>query len=177
MPHAPITSTTIARLAIAGTLLLGAGGAATAEAAPATSAVCTGLITLHISPGFDLRPGAGVVGSGGETGTVRCAGTLEGRLITGRGTFSVEETYASGGGCLSDRSSGTVSTTLPTTGGPLHLVGALTARRIGLVEFIDIEFPRARFSATGVVVPVVGTCATTPLTRALLSVTGVLSGR
>ena len=88
-------------------------------------------------------------------------------------TFAVEENYTRAT-CLSDTSSGRVSATLPTTGGPMHIGGALTGRRLGLVEFIEIAFPDARFHATGPVLPTLGDCLTKPITRALVSVTGTL---
>ncbi|MEY2515185.1 MAG: hypothetical protein QOJ89_2543, partial [bacterium] len=103
-----------------------------------------------------------------------CTGTVAGRHITGPGTVGVEETtYAN---CLTDHSSGVVSVTLPTTAGPMHMSGPLTGRRLGLVEFVEIDFPQGHFSGSGPVAPTRGDCAFTPITQALVSITGTLRG-
>jgi hypothetical protein len=164
------------RVAAGCALLAAALAPASAHAAPASDALCTSVFTAQISPGFSARPGSGAVTSGGETGTLVCTGRVNGRRITGVGTFSVEETYTTGAACVSDKSRGQVAMTIPTTGGAIHIVGALTARRIGLVELVDIAFPGARFKGTGVVVPTRGNCFLAPLTRAAVSVTGTLRG-
>jgi hypothetical protein len=177
MPVAVITPARTRRVvAVAAAVLFIALTPVHAEAASTTDAVCTSVFTAHITPGFSMRPGSGSVTSNGETGRLVCSGTAYGKRITGPGTFSVEETYTSGPACLTDKSSGEVRSTIPTTGGPIHIVGALTGRRLGLVEFVDIAFPRARFSGTGVVVPTRGNCLITPLTRALVSITATFRG-
>jgi hypothetical protein len=98
-----------------------------------------------------------------------------GHRITGPGTFAVEETYTQAG-CLSDRSTGRVTVTIPTTAGSTHISGALTGRRLGLVEFVKIGFPNALFHGTGPVLPTLGNCLITPITRALVSISGTLRG-
>jgi hypothetical protein len=186
--HMRFTSTTSApiRRAGAGAVAVAIAVAATISAstpapavagavALATDAVCTNVITLYITPGFSVRSGSGTVTSRGETGTLPCAGRLYGHRITGPGTFAVEETYTHAT-CLSDRSTGRVSATIPTTSGPAHISGALTGRRLGLVEFVEIAFANARFHGTGPVLPTLGTCLITPITRALVSITGTLRG-
>ena len=101
---------------------------------------------------------------------------MHGHTITGPGTFSVEESYTQAT-CLADTSTGRVSATIPTTAGPTHISGALTGRRLGLVEFIEIEYPDARFHATGPVLPTAGDCLITPITRAFVSVPGTLTSQ
>lgn len=160
----------------AGALSIAAASAAGAEAAPATDAECTAIVTAHITPGFTASPGSGAVTSGGQTGTVTCIGRLYGQRITGSGTMGFEETYTAGAGCLSDQSSGRLTTTLPTTGGPIQITGALTGHRLGLVQFVDIAFAQARYSGIGPLVLTKGSCLLTPLTRALVTVTGTLRG-
>jgi hypothetical protein len=122
-----------------------------------------------------MRTTSGTVTSRGETGTLPCVGRLYGHPITGPGTFAVEETYTQAA-CLSDRSTGRVTITIPTTGGPTHITGALTGRRLGLLEFVEIAFPNARFHGTGPVLPTLGDCLISPITRALVSITGTLRG-
>ena len=57
-----------------------------------------------------------------------------------------------------------------------HLAGAATSRRTGLGLRAEVRFPGARFAVT-VAVPLQGTCALTPLRRALIAVTGSLRQR
>jgi hypothetical protein len=122
-----------------------------------------------------MRSSSGTVTSRGETGTLPCAGRLYGHRITGPGTFAVEEAYTQAA-CLSDRSTGRVTVTIPTTGGRTHISGALIGRRVGLLEFVEIAFPNARFHGAGPVLPTLGDCLITPITRALVSITGTLRG-
>jgi hypothetical protein len=160
----------------AAALLVPAAATAGAEAAPATDAECTAVVTAHISPGFSATPGSGVVTSAGQTGTVVCTGRLYGHRITGPGTMGFEENYTTGAACFSDQSSGRLTTTLPTTAGPIQIAGALTGHRLGLVQFVDIAFPQARYSGAGPLVLLKGTCFLTPITQALVTVTGTLRG-
>jgi len=176
MSAAPITSTIVKRrfLVLAG-LLIAVLATADASAAPATSATCTGLMPVSLSPGFTPAPGVGTGTSGGQTGTMTCLGTLDGHQITGLGSFGAQETYTTGGACLTDTSSGQVSATFPTTGGPVTIVGSLSARRLALIESIEIDFPQSHFSGMAIVVPTDGNCLLSPLRHALVSVTGSLS--
>jgi hypothetical protein len=170
----PMTSVRALRAAaVAGALLVPAIGAAPAGAAPATDAVCTNVLTVDITPGWRLAPGPGIGSSHGETGTQVCIGTLYGHRITGPGTVGVEEHIT--GSCLSDTSAGTVSVTLPTTAGIVHLAGALQAHRLGLVQFVDIAFPDARFTGMGPGAPTRGDCLLRPITQVTVSLTGTLS--
>jgi hypothetical protein len=169
----PLAGLAAAALALAAPNVAGAEGAATPTA---TDALCTNALVLELSPGFVPTPGSGRGTSHGERGTLVCVGRLYGHRITGPGIVGVEETYTTGAACLTDSSSGQVTATLPTTGGPLHVVGALSAHRVGAVEAIDIAFPQAHFSGAGPVAPIGGTCLLAPLTRALVSISGELRG-
>jgi hypothetical protein len=175
-----ISSTTSIRFrlcsAVLAAVLIAALSAPGAEAAPATSATCTGILTVNLTPGFTPIPNSGSGTSGGQTGTMTCLGSLDGHRITGAGTFGVQETYTTGAACLTDTSGGQVSATFPTTGGPVTIVGALHAHRMALVEFIEIAFPQSQFSGVAIIVPTQGDCLTAPLTQALVSVTGTLTG-
>jgi hypothetical protein len=177
MSASPITSTTVkCRYLVLAGLLIAVAATADASAAPPTSATCTGLITVSLSPGFTPTAGVGTGTSGGQTGKMVCLGTLDGHQITGPGTFSAEENYTSGAACLTDTSNGQVSATFPTTDGPISITGALQARRVGLVESIGIQFPGSQFGGGAIDVPTDGNCLIGPLTRVLVSVTGTLAG-
>ena len=161
-------------LAVAIAVLGSVAMAPRAHAATGTDAICTTAITLFLTPGFSARPGASTVTSRGEKGTLLCTGTENGHRITGPGTLGVEEiTQAS---CVSDHSSGQVTASFPTVAGWTHIVGALIGHRLGLVEFVDINFPQAHFSGAGPVVPTSGDCVIAPITQALVSITGILHG-
>ena len=88
----------------------------------------------------------------------------------------MQEGYTTGAACLTDVSSGQVSATFPTTGGPVTIVGALHARRLALTEFIEIAFPQIQFSGVAIDIPTQGDCLTAPLTQALATVTGTMIG-
>lgn len=150
--------------------------AAPAHAAGTTSAVCTSAFTATISPGFKLTPSSGTVTTNGDVRSLWCVGKIDGHRITGSGTVGVHYFYAPGSTCLSHTGSGTVRFTLPTTAGTKHVVGALTVRRAALVLSAKAQFPGARMSGIGVVVPPADSCVLKPLRRILVSVSAVLTG-
>ena len=162
-------------VAVAG-LVITALAAANAAATPVTSATCVGVLSVQFTPGFTSLPGSGLGSSGGETGKMTCLGTLNGKPITAPGTFGVQESYTTGAACLTDQSSGRVPVTFPTTGGPVSMTGVVQAHRVGLLEFIDVEFPGSTFTGIAVIVPTQGDCLIMPLTRALATVTGTWRG-
>jgi len=146
-----------------------------AQAAATTSAACTGQLTLTIAPGFSVTPSSGTLTSHGQTGTITCTGSIDGQRVTGPGTVGLDETYARGD-CLAHVGTGTVTATIPTTGGAKHLVGAATSRRTGLALSAEVRFPGARFSGVGLAGPLQGSCLLTPMRQALITVTGTLIG-
>lgn len=173
----PTSGSTVARgLGVLAAAALVSSPTAAADAAPASRAICTSVMTLQITPGFTMAGGLGTVTSGGQTGTLLCAGTAYGHRITGPGTLGVEETYTTDAGCLSDTSTGEVTATLPTTVGPIRIVGGLTEQRLGLLAAIDIAFPQANFTGTALIAPTEGLCLLVPLTQALVSTSGTLLG-
>lgn len=149
--------------------------ASPAQAAGATSAICTNLFTITISPGWSMTPTSGTVTTNGETGSVSCVGEIDGHRVTGPGTMGIDETYTNVT-CPSSIITGTIRMTIPTTAGTQRMEGALRVRRIGLIVQPEAEFLDAHFSGLGVAIPTQGTCFLTPLRQALLSVTGTLSG-
>ena len=164
------------RLGLVATLAAGALlGTSSAQASGETSAVCAPQLSVTISPGFRLAPSAGTISSGGETGSIICTGDIDGHRVTGPGTVGLDETYARGD-CLSHVGTGTVRASIPTTAGVVHLVGAATSRRTALALVAEAQFPGASYSGVGVAIPTQGDCVLTPMRRALLTVSGMLSG-
>ncbi|MDQ3677008.1 MAG: hypothetical protein M3401_09430 [Actinomycetota bacterium] len=171
------TTPTHRRLRIAGALAALATvallAAAPAHAAGTTSAVCTNLFTITITPGFSMTPTSGTVTT--DSGSITCVGKIDGHRVTGPGTMSIKETYTDVT-CISSLISGTMYINVPTTAGDKDMEGALTVQRTALVVRPEARFPDARFSGVGVVVPTQGNCFATPLRKAVLSVTGTLTG-
>jgi len=151
-----------------------AAAAAPAQAAGTTSAVCTNRLPAAVTPGFTPTLSAGTITTFGQTGSIACVGRIEGRRVTGLGSAGIHA-YTQGS-CTSHLGAGTVSVSIPTTGGVKHLTGALSVRRTALAIRAEARFPGGRFDGVGVVIPTRGTCFVTPLTRGTVVVTGVLSG-
>ncbi len=149
--------------------------AAPAQAAGKTSAICVNQFTVTISPGFTLVPSSGTQTTHGETGTLTCVGKIKGHRITGPGSSGFDMPY-NGATCASEKSSGTVSGTIPTTAGSKHFVGALTVWRTALAFRVEAQFPGMHFSGAGVDIPRQGNCILTPLRQATAVLTGTFSG-
>lgn len=137
-----------------------------AHAQGATNAVCALAFPLHFSTGLSLTPSTGSDGSGGETGSINCAGTFDGHRVTGPGSFGFQSAvYTST--CLGDNAAGsTYFFTVPTDAGPMHMVGTFSDVRIGLTIVANGSQPGASGSGVFVVVPSRGNCITAPLTDA-----------
>ena len=144
-----------------------------AEAATTTKAVCSSQLTVTISPGFSITPGAGTLSSNGKPGIITCIGTIGGHRVTGPGTVGLDERYTHGD-CLSHVGTGTATITVPTTAGLKHIAGAATSRRTALALSADVRFPGAHFSGVGLALPLRGSCLLVPMRQALISVTGTL---
>ncbi|HVE25732.1 MAG TPA: hypothetical protein VNC22_10020, partial [Sporichthya sp.] len=76
--------------ALVSTALLSPVPAFAAGPSGPVAARCAFSYSPAISPGVGLLTDSGTVSSGGETGTVDCSGELDGREITGRGTWGFE---------------------------------------------------------------------------------------
>jgi hypothetical protein len=137
--------------------------------------VCVNQLTLTISPGFSLTPTSGTETTGGDTGTIACAGLIRGHRITGPGSIGVDTTYAAST-CISEFSAGTVRVTIPTTAGNQRIDGTLSVWRTALAVRVEVAAPDVRFSGIGAALPIDGTCVLSPLRRALISITGSLTG-
>lgn len=146
-------------------------GAASAHAAGTTSAVCTNLFSVTITPGFSMTPTSGTLTTNGETGSIICVGQIDGHPVTGPGTIGIHENYTN-----VTCPSSVISVTIPTTAGAKHMDGSLTVQRTLLAVQPEAQFPNAHFSGVSVIVPMQGDCFVTPLRKSLLSVTGSLTG-
>jgi hypothetical protein len=161
-------------LVAAGALLV--GGVATAPgsagaAIPAITAVCSATVPLHLAPGLRaLQRTEGSNQSFGETGTLGCAGTLDGLRIVGTGTIGFAGTYA--GTCSAASGRGTWSFSIPVDDhGVTRVVqhsGTYSAPNVTLAILFTGRFETGQLSGAGAVVPTQGNCLTQPLTGALL---------
>jgi len=158
---------------LAGLLTLPALAGAPAIAQGRTSAGCTIVFTTHFAPGFTLSPTSGIEGTGGETGSINCTGTLDGHRVTGPGTFGYDGTFTAIT-CLFDGRplSGRYAITVPTEAGPVRFSGTVTDSRIGLIDRVSASAPGAQFTGVAVIVPTQGTCVLSPLTEARIYVIG-----
>lgn len=148
-----------------------------AHAQGGTSAVCRIVSPIHFSPGLTLSPRSGTYGSGGETGSITCEGTIYGHSVTGPGSFGFEGHYRAGD-CLSHNGSGTSFFTVPTDAGPVHVAGGtFRESRIGLNGAARASHAGGiHFVGTYVVVPTQGNCITTVLTDGRAHLAGSLRG-
>jgi hypothetical protein len=85
-----------------------------------STATCNARWTLKFSPPIAPDPGVSAWTSHGETGTIQCAGTVNGHIVTGAGTTGSHGVFE--GSCvMGGTASETISITVPTTGGPQKL--------------------------------------------------------
>ncbi|HEV3365664.1 MAG TPA: hypothetical protein VG795_16290, partial [Acidimicrobiia bacterium] len=144
--------------------------AAPAYGAQDTSASCTFIFPNRLSPGFTLTSSTGTYGSGGETGTITCLGSLDGHRVTGPGTFGFEGVYT--GDCFGNVGSGTYFFTIPTDVGSKHFTGSYTERRTGFNGPIQASQPGGRFQGVFLALPQKGDCLTSPVTEVVINMAG-----
>lgn len=137
------------------------------------SATCTFIFPNRLTPGFTLTFSTGTYGSGGETGTITCLGTLDGYRVTGPGTFGFEGVYT--GNCFGNTGSGTYSFTVPTEVGAKHFTGTYTERRTGFNGPIQASQPGGRFEGFFFVSPQKGDCLTAPVTEVVVDMAGTFA--
>jgi hypothetical protein len=111
-----------------------------------------------ISPGVSMKRQKVDLTSNGETGTIRCRGFVEGKRVTGPGTFGEVGTFD--GTCAGGTGSATFSFTLPTTAGPVKLRIPVTFTVMGFGSTTSDVFP-GKFLFD----PLAGNCLTAPITR------------
>jgi hypothetical protein len=155
-----------------------------AEAEQATP--CRFTAEFDLDPGLSLAPTSGTFTSGGETGAITCSGAVDGRRVTGPGTFGADGNYgtADGDSCLSGGEGSAVQSFTLTTGeGPMPvrnaitftyqpvpgMPGAATAPAVA-----SGRFEGRRFSGTFDVILLKGDCVTSPVTRVRLDGRGVV---
>lgn len=154
--------------------LLGATGRApAAHAADGTSALCHYVFAVHFSPGLSADNGSGTYGTGDETGSVNCVGSINGHRVSGVGTFGFEGTFS--GNCMSGSGSGTYTKTIPTDQGILRLTGTFKERRLGLSSTVD-SAGQAGGQGQYVALPTKGDCISAPVTHVLVTMVDRLGG-
>jgi hypothetical protein len=159
-----------AGLTLGGSLAVGAQAAGAQAAGAAGDTLCVNEFEITPSPGLSSAPPTGTFTSNGETGTATCDGPVHGVQPTGPGRHGESGRYGLAG--PETCSSGgvvdwTFSTTLPTSGGDLHLAGTVKGA-YGMLQGGGVfggtmtgEGTHGRFTAT----PIDGDCVTAPITR------------
>jgi hypothetical protein len=74
-------------------------------------------VRISLSPGITVTPGKGTFTTHGPTGKLECRGFIQGREITGPGTFAEEGVWE--GDCSGGTAASTISVALQTSDGPL----------------------------------------------------------
>ncbi len=148
--------------------------------AASVTATCGATATLNLSPGLQLiKQTQGTNQSLGQTGTLRCAGKLDGHTVTGPGSIGFSSTYK--GNCLAISGGGAWFFSIPTSGGVIHKQGTYNGPSIGSIVYFDGSFPGGRMIGSGPVVPTAGSCVPplpflpppAPLTKGDLTLIGL----
>jgi hypothetical protein len=145
-----------------------------ARADQSGGAVCTFVANDQISPGLSLTPSTGgTVTTNGETGRIDCVGSVEGKQVTGPGTWGVNHSYGPGPlgnpTCLQSSGSGTYFYTVPTLQGSVHVVGIFTYTALGPGGTFSGKASTTSMSGTFQFVPTAGNCLTDPVTAILIA--------
>jgi hypothetical protein len=160
---------------------LAAAGAGTERATP-----CRFTAEFDMVPGLSLTPASGTFTSGGETGAITCSGPVDGRTVTGPGTFGADGSYGTidGDSCVSGgEGSATQSFTLPAGDGPVPVRNAITFTyqpvpgvpgAAAAPPVASGRFEGRRFSGTFDVTVIQGDCVTSPVTRVRLDGRGMV---
>jgi hypothetical protein len=159
---------TVFVLALLGALPL---GAAPAGASDATDTHCLAEFDVILDPGISMSPASGTFTTNGEVGWIRCDGPVDGYQPTGIGTRGEAGRYGVTGpnSCsnLNGESEWTISFTMPTTAGKLHL-DHLVRGPYGPLQgdgLIGGTFTGDGMYGKYHVTPVEGDCATSPWTK------------
>ena len=142
----------------------------TAAPAPAAGAPaeCTFDYNPELTPGLTMTPASGSVTSHGETGTVECTGEVNGRQVTGPGTFGFEGTFGTKEkvSCTSGGAGeGSVRLTVPTAAGPQHVKDSVAyafGPAAGDLPLVG-GWHGTRTTGRFVVLPTKGDCVTAPV--------------
>ena len=142
---------------------------AVSGAAPAPT-VCDFTLEVLISPGLSLTPGSATYQ--GEGGTVVCVGPVGGQQTTGAGTLSGAGVLGlfTGAVCPQGVGGGTFSLSIPTSEGQVEQTDDSTFNWAGSAGELSGE----RISTTFELTPLDGDCVSTPVTRAVIHMRGIL---
>jgi hypothetical protein len=136
-------------------------------AAAKSTAHCSHQWIDTLSPGVSMQRQKVAFSSHGQTGTIRCHGSVDGRRVTGPGTFGEEGTYD--GTCSSGTGTATFSITLPTDQGRLELRMPVAFTFTGFGITTSKAFPGVFGFA-----PLAGDCLTAPITKVAIFRVGTL---
>ena len=129
-------------------------------------AACTFTADFRVLPGFSTTPSRGSFTTGGETGTVDCAGLVFGQEVLGAGTFGFEGEYGTGpsGGdtCSDGQGRGTFSMHVPTSLGVVLVRGTFTEAFVGNGGQFVGHGPTLEMGCIYEFRPTQGDCVTTP---------------
>jgi hypothetical protein len=141
---------------------------------------CTFRFDIDVTPGLSNSPSSGTFTTNGETGTADCKGKINGRTITGPGTYGTEGRYGTDGPatCTSGgKGEGTTSMTLPTSDGPQKFTAPYTLTSGALENGVfSVTFKGDRWSGTARVRPTKGDCVSAPVTRMSAEGEGTMAG-
>ena len=150
-----------------------------AGAAPG-GARCGFEASFRLTPGLSVTPSRGDFTSSGETGTIRCHGTLSAGPVAGAGTFGALGRY--GTGTFGDtcqaggEGDGVQSLTVPTAGGAVHVTNPFRFRYgIPTGHVLGGTFEGPSFTGTFEIVSFEGDCVANPMTVVILRGEGDLS--
>jgi hypothetical protein len=153
--------------ALVSTALLSPVPAFAAGPSGPVAARCAFSYSPAISPGVGLLTDSGTVSSGGETGTVDCSGDLDGREITGTGTWGFEGRLSEANCVEGGKGSGRILMTVPTAAGLTHFEEFITFAfgPVGAYPPLVGDWVGDRTSGVFVVAPAEGDCVTAKVTR------------
>jgi hypothetical protein len=142
--------------------------AATAGAAEETLCVADGELTF--SPGLSNSPSSGTFTTQGLTGSTTCKGPINGHQPTAAGVRGEEGRYGLSGPSTCDSGTDgtyTLSFKIPTTGGDQVVADTGVFRAGGLQGgFLTGTFTGERMHGTFQLMPLVGDCVNSPISRA-----------
>lgn len=140
---------------------------------------CSFKFDADVNPGLSDAPSSGTVTSKGETGTVTCQGKVNGKSVTGPGTFGTDgkygttdpDTCTSGG-----EGNGTMDLTVPTDDGPQHVTAPYNFTYGALQNgVLAVTFKGETWSGTAEVRPTKGDCVSVPLSKMTAEGKGTLT--
>lgn len=152
------------------TVLIASLSLVASPAQAADNAICTASMPVTLTPGLTLTSGPSTFTTQGATGTIDCHGSVQGKQITGSGTF-VNGGVNNGGTCAQGKGTGQFLAQIPTVGGLVAVSGPYTFQYLGVLG----SFTGSTFSGTFQFLPTSGNCLTAPMTQVLLLAQGVIT--